>query len=88
MNSLKQKLASIRRHVQYDDGADAFVPDFRSGFAPVVDSDVEALGESFVLGATSNDAVGELLRDAAHPAECNGFVFDLEDEQTLELGWL
>jgi hypothetical protein len=88
MDALKLKMTSIRGRARYSDGGDAFVPDFRSGFRRVEDDDVEALGEEFVLGATSNDAGREIARDEMHPVECSCFVFDLEDEPSLELGYL
>jgi len=68
------------RRVTAPDGGDAFVLDFRSGFAPIRDGDTEAFARVFILGATSNDAVSELARDEVHVGEMGGLVFDLEDE--------
>jgi hypothetical protein len=82
---MKRKTRSSRGLAAHLDGAEAFVPDFRSGFFAIGDGDVEALGEEFVLGATSNDAVGELARDEVHPAELYGFVFDLEDTELFDI---
>ena len=63
------------------DGGDAFVHDFRAGFAPILDGDTEAFARVFILGATSNDAVSELARDEIYVGEMGGLVFDLEDEE-------
>lgn len=73
------KLAYSRR-TESRDGADAFLPDYRSGFVPARDGDVEAYGEEFVFAATSNEAVGELARDERYTADANGIVFGLEDD--------
>jgi len=72
--------ASRRRVADAPDRGDAFVPDFRSGFAAILDGDTEALGRVFVLAATSNDAISELARDEVDATEMGGLVFDLEDE--------
>ncbi len=61
--SSKQKLATPpARHVDIDRG-DAFLPDFRRGFVPAKDGDVEAFGEEFIVAATSAEAVAEAARD-------------------------
>ena len=72
--------AFLRRVARTPDGGDAFVRDFRSGFAHIRDGDTEASGRVFVLAATSNDAISELARDEVVAAEMGGLVFDLDDE--------
>jgi len=72
--------ASLRRTAGAPDRGDAFVRDFRSGFAPIRDGDTEAFGRVFVWAATSNDAISELARDEVDAAEMGGLVFDLEDD--------
>lgn len=75
-----------RRMKELDNG-EAFVHDFRHGFVPIADGDVEAFGEEFVAGATSNEAIGELARDEIAPDEVGAFAFDLfgddDEEQKL-----
>ena len=80
-----KKCASLRRAAVAPDGGEAFVRDFRSGFAPIRDGDTESFGELFVWAATSNDAASELARDEVHAAEFGGLVFDLDDEDVFAL---
>jgi hypothetical protein len=68
-------LARHVRRVDLDDG-DAFLPDFRHGFAPAADGDVEALGEEFIVAATSAEAVGESARDELLEDELDGLSID------------
>ncbi len=78
-----KKCASLRRPAVASDSGEAFVRDFRSGYAPIRDGDTEAFGEVFVWAATSNDAASELARDEVHAAESGGLVFDLDDEDVF-----
>jgi hypothetical protein len=66
------------------DWGNAFIRDFRSGFTPIKEGDVEAFGAEYIWGATSNDAVGELARDEVYAGEMGGLVFDLEDEDMFD----
>jgi hypothetical protein len=59
----------VRSHRKELDGGDAFLADIRHGFIPIGDGDVEAFGEEFIAGATSNDAVAELARDETYTEE-------------------
>jgi hypothetical protein len=68
------------RRTEPGDGADAFLPDYRSGFVPAKEGDVEAYGEEFVFAATSNEPVGELARSEPAAADVNGIMVDLEDD--------
>jgi hypothetical protein len=82
---IHEKCASLRQAAVAPDGGEAFVRDFRSGFAPIGDGDTEAFGESFVWAATSNDAASELTRDEVRAEEFGGWVFDLDDEDVFAL---
>jgi hypothetical protein len=75
-----------RRHHHHEemDGGDAFLLDPRHGFTPAREGDVEAFGEEFIAGATSNEAIGELARDETYAEEIGGFVFELYDEETFD----
>jgi hypothetical protein len=64
------------------DGGEAFLQDPRHGFRPVTEGDVEAFGEEFIAGATSNEPIGELARDETYATEMGGFVFDVYED-----GW-
>jgi hypothetical protein len=66
------------RHAKELDGGEAFLHDPRWGSRPIADGDVEALGEEFVAGATSNEAIGELARDETYVAEL--VTFGLDDD--------
>jgi hypothetical protein len=59
------------------DGGEAFIQDSRHGFRPVKEGDVEAFGEEFIAGATSNEPMGELARDETCATEMCSFVFDV-----------
>jgi hypothetical protein len=61
------------------DGGEAFVHDFRHGFSPIREGDVEAFGEEFIAGATSNDAIGELARDEGYATDIGGFIYGVEE---------
>jgi len=61
-----------------DDG-EAFVRDYRRGFAMVPDCDAEALGEEFVAAATSNDAVAETARNELTSDELGGAIEEPDD---------
>jgi hypothetical protein len=65
-----------RRHAKELDGGEAFLHDTRWGFSRIKEGDVEAFGEEFVAGATSNEPIGELARDEMDVAEAGGFPFD------------
>jgi hypothetical protein len=43
---------------------------------------VEAFGEEFIAGATSNDAIGELARDETYATETGAFLFNPYDDAT------
>jgi hypothetical protein len=81
MNPQKKTRASRRRHATELDGGEAFLHDSRYGFAPVKEGDVEAFGEEFIAGATSNAPVGELARDEAYFEKIGPFAFELYDEE-------
>lgn len=80
----KNRTRCARGHVEVLDGGEAFVRDYRSGFRPIGEGDVEAFGEEFIAGATSNDAIGELARDEIHAEELGGFAFDLREDDADE----
>jgi hypothetical protein len=82
---VRKKYPLLRRPAVAPDGGEAFVRDFRSGFAPIRDGDTEAAGEVFVWAATSNDAASELARDEVHAEELGGLVIDLDDEDAFAL---
>lgn len=71
-----------RRHVELDSG-EAFVHDFRRGFVPIDDDDVEAVAEEFIAGATSNESVAEIARDEVYAEETSGFLFEGSEEDAL-----
>ena len=80
---LQRKARSARRTAE--DAGDAFIYDFRHGFVPIADGDVEACGEEFVAGATSNEPIGEIARDEAYAADdLGGVVFAFSDEDELD----
>lgn len=72
-------------HLEQIDGGEAFIADYRQGFRPIGEGDVEAFGEEFIAGATSNDAIGELARDEPYAEELDGLAIDLYDEDELDL---
>jgi hypothetical protein len=77
----KSRLPLHRRHADEIDGGEAFVHDSRDGFIPIKEGDVEAFGEEFIAGATSNEPMGELARDETYLEENGVFAFDrYEDE--------
>jgi hypothetical protein len=81
----KNKTRPTRRsHIEELDGGEAFVHDYRHGFRPIREGDVEAFGEEFVAGATSNDAVGELARDESYAEELGGFAFDRYEDLAFD----
>lgn len=72
------------RHVDLD-GGDAFLPDFRHGLTPSRDDEVEAMGEEFIVSATSAESVAEEARDEQAPDEVDGLRIEtiaLEDEES------
>jgi hypothetical protein len=69
------------RRLSDKDSGDAFLHDFRRGFEPIDDGDVEACGEEFIAAATSNDAVAELARDEPFMEEIVPAAFDLEGDE-------
>lgn len=73
-------LRKHRRHGRELDGGEAFVPDIRYGFVPMSDGDVEAAGEEFIAGATSNEPIGELARDETYLEEVGGVVLQMDDD--------
>ena len=73
-----------RMHAEELDGGEAFVHDYRHGFEPIAEGDVEAFGEEFIAGATSNDAVCEIARDEPYAEELGGPAFDLREEDDLD----
>jgi hypothetical protein len=73
-----------RRHAKELDGGEAFLHDTRWGFARIKEGDVEAFGEEFVAGATSNEPIGELARDEIDSSEARGFQFDHDAEGLFE----
>jgi hypothetical protein len=79
---LQKKARSARRAAE--DGGDAFIHDFRHGFVPIADGDVEAFGEEFVAGATSNEPIGEVARDEVYAADVGGVAFVFNDEDELD----
>jgi hypothetical protein len=81
----QKKARPVRRHAKEEmDGGEAFVHDSRHGFVPIEEGDVEAFGEEFVAGATSNEAIGELARDETYAGEIGGVAFDLYDEEAFD----
>jgi hypothetical protein len=72
------------RHFDLDDG-DAFLPDFRHGFAPVTDGDVEAFGEEFIVAATSAEAVGEAARDELVDEDLAGLTVEASFDDADDL---
>jgi hypothetical protein len=75
----------MRRHTHEElDPGNAFIDDYRRGFHPVPDGDVEAFGEEFIAGATSNDSIGEIARDEPYAEESGEFTFELYDEAAFE----
>jgi hypothetical protein len=66
-----------RRHAKELDGGEAFLHDTRWGFTHIAEGDVEAFGEEFVAGATSNEPVCELARDEGDFTDAGGFGVDL-----------
>lgn len=66
------------------DGGEAFVSDVRHGFVPIEDDDVEAFGEEFIAGATSNEAVGETARDETYAEEAAAFGVAVFDEEAFD----
>ncbi len=85
MHRHKHKKTVIRRrHAKELDGGEAFIHDVRYGFTPINDGDVEAFGEEFIAGATSNDAIGEIARDEMYAEEIGAFAFDLYDEEPFD----
>jgi hypothetical protein len=82
----KNETRPTRRHAEEMDGGEAFVHDYRRGFRPIGEGDVEAFGEEFIAGATSNDAIGELARDESYAEELGGFLFEVYDEEIFERG--
>jgi hypothetical protein len=79
----KNMTRSPHRHAEDLDTGEAFVHDYRRGFRPIEDGDVEAFGEEFIAGATSNDAIGELARDECYIEESGGFGFDLYEDDVI-----
>jgi hypothetical protein len=84
MHSSRRKKAPTRRLAGELDRGDAFVRDSRHGFTPILEGDVEALGEEFIWGATSNDAIAELARDDVYASEIGAVVIDVDDEDTFD----
>lgn len=72
----------LRRRKDPLDSGDAFLQDFRLGFVPIDDGDVEAFGEEFVAGATSNEPIGELARDELYAEELDGVVLETEPDDS------
>ena len=71
------------RHVVID-GGDAFLPDYRHGVAPSGDDEVEAMGEEFLVSATSAESVAEEARDEEATDEVEGLHVEtiaLDDEE-------
>jgi hypothetical protein len=85
MRSHKKGRSVRPQHAEELDSGVAFIDDFRHGFHPAADGDVEAFGEEFVAGATSNDSIGELARDETYAEEVGGFAFELFDEEVFDL---
>lgn len=71
------------RHVDLD-GGDAFLPDYRHGVAAPKDDEVEAMGEEFIVSATSAESIAEAARDEEAPDELDGLhvetIVEEEDE--------
>jgi hypothetical protein len=74
------------RHEEMDAG-EAFVHDFRHGFVPATDDDVEAFGEEFVASATSNEPILELEQEEPRLGDVGMVAFDV-DEDELDVDWL
>lgn len=69
------------RHVDLD-GGDAFLPDYRRGVAHLSDDEVEAMGEEFILTATSAESVSESARDEEAPDELD--ELEVAQVETIE----
>jgi len=76
----KPWLRHHRRHEGELDGGEAFLHDNRYGFNQIEEGDVEAFGEEFIAGATSNEAIGEVARDEAYAEELGGFIIETYEE--------
>lgn len=71
------------RHVDLD-GGDAFLPDYRHGVAALTDDEVEAMGEEFIISATSAESIAEAARDEEVEDELDGLHVETivpEDEE-------
>ncbi|MDB4935096.1 MAG: hypothetical protein JWP87_2068 [Labilithrix sp.] len=73
------KLRALAAHLRDTeiDGGDAFLPDYRHGFVPAKDGDVEALGEEFIAAATAADGMGEIARDEMLGEEIGALTVEL-----------
>ncbi|HEY8078727.1 MAG TPA: hypothetical protein VIF62_31565 [Labilithrix sp.] len=71
----------LRRHIAPLDAGEAFLHDFRGGFVPIEDGDVEAFGEEFIAAATSNEPIGELARDELYADELGGVAVDSDADE-------
>lgn len=66
------------------DGGDAFLPDYRHGIAPPGDDEVEAMGEEFLVSATSAASIAEEARDEEASDEVEGLHVEtiaLDDDE-------
>ncbi len=81
---MKQRKARVTfRRVSEEDSGEAFVRDFRRGFEPIDDGDVEACGAEFIAAVTTNDAVAELARDEPFTEEIGPAAIDAEDDEAF-----
>jgi hypothetical protein len=79
----RKAIVTFRRAPEADSG-EAFVHDFRRGFRPIADGDVEACGEEFIAAVTSNDAVAELARDEPLTEEIAALGFEMHVDDLLD----
>jgi hypothetical protein len=85
MNAYFPRATWLSRLHRPRDGGRAFLRDYREGFRPPKDQDVEAYAEEFVWAAVSNRSFDETIQNEIHPTDSQVVEFVVEDEESLDV---